>query len=89
MRIGSAKWRQAKRPRSGPTKGASIHVHANASANAAAAAKTSTDPSVPNFSADMNSLTGPRADVQKRLADPERMPFEPVLDGQLADTVQG
>ncbi len=60
-------------------KGASIHVHANANANAAAAAAAHADPSVPSFSADMQSLLKPRTDVQERLAAPaeEEMPFGP------------
>lgn len=44
-------------------KGTSIHLHANASANSQASAAASADPSVPNFSQDMEALTGQVIDV--------------------------
>lgn len=50
-------------------KGNQIHLHASASAQAASIAAT--DPSVPKFSEDIASLSAPRAEVQRRLAETE------------------
>lgn len=47
----------------------SINVHANASANAKAAAASASEPSVPSFSNEMNTLTAPRQIVQGELVE--------------------